>query len=124
MRTGDMGEYDEEGYIYITGRIKDMYISGGLNVYPAEIENVILKDAGVAETAVIGITDPKWGEVGCAILVPKEGVEISIREIETRCKEALAAYKVPKKYILQQEPLPRTASGKVKKYELQKTYQE
>ena len=124
LRTGDMGEYDEEGYIYITGRIKDMYISGGLNVYPAEIENVILKDAGVAETAVIGITDPKWGEVGCAILVPKEGAEILIQEIETKCKEELAAYKVPKKYILQQEPLPRTASGKVKKYELQKTYQE
>jgi len=124
LRTGDMGEYDEEGYIYITGRIKDMYISGGLNVYPAEIENVILKDAGVAETAVIGITDPKWGEVGCAILVPKEGAEISIPAIETICKEELAAYKVPKKYVLQQQPLPRTASGKVKKYELQESYSE
>lgn len=122
MRTGDTAEYDDEGYIYITGRIKDMYISGGLNVYPAEIENVILKEAGVAETAVIGITDPRWGEVGCAIIVPKEGAEIAIQEIETRCKEELAAYKVPKKYVLQTEPLPRTASGKVKKYELQASY--
>jgi len=121
MRTGDMAEYDDEGYIYITGRKKDMYISGGLNVYPAEIENVILKDAGVAETAVIGIVDQKWGEVGCAIIVPKEGAEIVIPEIERRCKEELATYKVPKKYILQSEPLPRTASGKVKKYELQES---
>jgi fatty-acyl-CoA synthase len=117
-----MAEYDDEGYIYITGRKKDMYISGGLNVYPAEIENVILKHAGVAETAVIGIVDQKWGEVGCAIIVPKEGTEIVIPEIETRCKEELATYKVPKKYILQSEPLPRTASGKVKKYELQESY--
>ena len=122
MRTGDMAEYDDEGYIYITGRKKDMYISGGLNVYPAEIENVILKHVGVAETAVIGIVDQKWGEVGCAIIVPKEGAEIVIQEIERRCKEELATYKVPKKYILQSEPLPRTASGKVKKYELQESY--
>jgi fatty-acyl-CoA synthase len=122
MRTGDMGEYDDEGYIYITGRIKDMYISGGLNVYPAEIENIILKDTGVAETAVIGIPDERWGEVGCAIIVPKEGAAVATREIEARCKEELAGYKVPKKYILQSEPLPRTASGKVKKFELQESY--
>ena len=121
MRTGDMAEYDAEGYIYVTGRKKDMYISGGLNVYPAEIENVILKDAGVAETAVIGIPDPKWGEVGCAIIVPKEGTEIAVAEIEARCREELATYKVPRKFIVRPEPLPRTASGKVKKYELRET---
>lgn len=122
MRTGDMGEYDDEGYVYVTGRIKDMYISGGLNVYPAEIENIILKDAGVAETAVIGVADERWGEVGCAIIVPKEGANIEIPEVEARCKEELAGYKVPKKYVLRSEPLPRTASGKVKKYELQASY--
>lgn len=122
MRTGDVAEVDEEGYVYITGRIKDMYISGGLNVYPAEIENVILRDPRVAETAVIGITDPKWGEVGCAVIVPKAGAEIPCQEIEARCKEELAGYKIPKRYVVRPEPLPRTASGKVKKYELHDFY--
>ena len=118
LNTGDLAEYDDEGYIYITGRRKDMYISGGLNVYPAEIENVILKDPRVSEAAVIGIEDQRWGEVGCAIIVPKEGVKIEIQEIEGICTRELAGYKVPKKYIIREKPLPRTASGKVKKYEL------
>ena len=118
LNTGDLAEYDDEGYIYITGRRKDMYISGGLNVYPAEIENIILKDPRVSEAAVIGIEDQRWGEVGCAIIVPKERIKIEIQEIEWMCTRELAGYKVPKKYIIREKPLPRTASGKVKKYEL------
>lgn len=118
LHTGDLAEYDDEGYIYITGRKKDMYISGGLNVYPAEIENVIIREPSVSEAAVIGIQDEKWGEVGCAVIVPREGQEIEIEAIKKLCSKELADYKVPKKYIIRKEPLPRTASGKVKKYEL------
>ncbi len=118
LHTGDLAEYDEEGYIYITGRKKDMYISGGLNVYPAEIENIILKNPQVAEVAVLGIEDERWGEVGCAIIVPKAGVEIDINELDENCRRELAGYKVPKKYIVWNQPLPKTASGKIKKYDL------
>lgn len=118
LNTGDLAEYDDEGYIYITGRKKDMYISGGLNVYPVEIENIILKDPRVSEVAVIGIEDQRWGEVGCAIIVPKEGRKVEVEEIEDLCKEWLASYKVPEKYIIRENSLPRTASGKIKKYEL------
>jgi len=118
LHTGDLAEYDEEGFIYITGRKKDMYISGGLNVYPAEIENVILRNPDVLEAAVIGTHDEKWGEVGCAVLVPREGQEIDIERLKKSCSEELAGYKVPKRYIIRKEPLPRTASGKIKKYEL------
>jgi fatty-acyl-CoA synthase len=122
LHTGDLAEYDDEGYIYITGRKKDMYISGGLNVYPAEIENVILKDERIMEVAVIGIEDKRWGEVGCAIIVPKEGKEIEVDEIEALCKRELAGYKVPKRYLIRKTPLPRTASGKIKKFELGQEY--
>jgi fatty-acyl-CoA synthase len=118
LHTGDLAEYDEEGYVYITGRRKDMYISGGLNVYPPEIENAIIKDQKISEVAVIGIEDQRWGEAGCAIIVPKEGTEVAVEEIQGLCKENLANYKVPQKYIIRDAPLPRTASGKVKKFEL------
>jgi acyl-CoA synthetase (AMP-forming)/AMP-acid ligase II len=122
LHTGDLAEYDEEGFIYITGRKKDMYISGGLNVYPAEIENIILKDSRVAETAVVGIEDERWGEVGCAIVVPKERMAIPTEELDTLCKKELAGYKRPAKFIIRDEPLPRTASGKIKKFELTQSY--
>jgi fatty-acyl-CoA synthase len=122
MHTGDLAEYDDEGYIYISGRKKDMFISGGLNVYPAEVENVILKDPRVAEAAVIGIPDERWGEVGLAVIVPKEGQSVEPGDIEELCKRELANYKVPKRYLIREEPLPRTASGKIKKYELAEEY--
>ena len=98
--------------------MKDMYISGGLNVYPAEIGNVILKDPRISEAAVIGIEDQKCGEVGCAIIVPREGKKVGAQQIEDLCKEWIAGYKVPKKYVIRGNPLPRTTSGKVKKYGL------
>ncbi len=118
LHTGDLGEYDDEGYIYISGRMKDMYISGGLNVYPAEIENIILKDPRIAETAVVGLEDDRWGEVGWAIIVPRSGEDIDLVQVEQACKQALSGYKVPRRYLLRNEPLPRTASGKIKKFEL------
>ncbi len=118
MHTGDLAEYDEEGYIFIRGRKKDMFISGGLNVYPAEIENVILKDASVAEVAVIGVEDQRWGEVGVAVIVCKEDRSVDTGAVKALCAAELAAYKVPKQYLIRREPLPRTASGKVKKFAL------
>ncbi len=118
MHTGDLAETDEEGYIFIRGRKKDMYISGGLNVYPAEIENVILKDPAVAEVAVIGVADQRWGEVGLAVVVCKEGVSMDTGTVKALCTAELAAYKVPKEVLIRREPLPRTASGKVKKFAL------
>ncbi len=118
MHTGDLAEYDDEGYIYIRGRMKDMFISGGLNVYPAEIENVILKEPAVAEAAVVGMEDQRWGEVGFAVIVPKEGDTVDVEAVNALCKSELGAYKVPKKYIVREAPLPRTASGKVKKFAL------
>jgi len=118
LHTGDLAEYDDEGFIYISGRKKDMYISGGLNIYPAEIENVIFRDSRIAEAAVIGIEDEKWGEVGCALIVPKEGMTIPADELEGLCKKELAGYKVPVKFVIRDQPLPKTASGKIKKYVL------
>jgi len=95
-----------------------MIISGGLNVYPAEVENVIYKNDKVAEVAVIGVPDEKWGEVGKAIVRPKPGAVITEEELVKLCRDNLANYKVPKYFEFTEEPLPRTASGKVKKFEL------
>ncbi len=118
LHTGDLGKYDEDGFVSITGRKKDMIISGALNVYPAEIENVIYKCEKVAEVAVIGVPDPKWGEVGKAVVRLKPGEEITEKEIIELCKENLANYKVPKHIKLTQVPLPRTSSGKLQKWKL------
>ncbi len=118
LRTGDLAEYDDEGYIYIRGRIKEMYISGGLNVYPAEIENIILGNPDIAEVAVVGIRHAKWGETGCAVVVPKKGCSVNLKEIEVMCKRELAGYKIPRQYLIRNQPLTRTASGKIKKREL------
>ena len=118
LHTGDLGTCDEDGFISITGRKKDMIVSGGLNVYPAEVENVIYKNPKVAEVAIIGIPDPKWGEVGKAIIRPKPGEVITEEEVLKPLKETVANYKVPKQFEFTQEPLPRTTSGKLKKWEL------
>jgi acyl-CoA synthetase (AMP-forming)/AMP-acid ligase II len=82
------------------------------------IENIIFRDSRVAEAAVIGIEDEKWGEVGCALIVPKEGMTISTDELEGLCKKELAGYKMPVKFVIRDQPLPKTASGKIKKYVL------
>lgn len=118
LYTGDLGIYDKDGFVYMTARKKDMIISGGLNVYPAEIEAVISKNPKVAEVAVIGILDPKWGEAGKALILPKPGEIISHEELLELCEKNLANYKIPKYFEFIKEPLPRTASGKIKKFEL------
>jgi fatty-acyl-CoA synthase len=118
MHTGDLGTLDEEGFLTISGRKKDMFISGGLNVYPAEIESVLLGEPGVAECAVLGVPDDRWGETGHALVVPNPGAALEADALRERCREALASYKVPARIEIRAEPLPRTASGKVQKFKL------
>lgn len=121
LHSGDAAKYDEEGFYYIVDRWKDMFISGGENVYPAEVENVIYKHPAVAEVAVIGVPHPKWQEVGRALIVTKEGQTVSEQEIIDFCQGELARYKIPKSVIFV-ESLPRTAAGKVLKRELRQEY--
>ncbi len=114
LRSGDIAYYDDDGDYYIVDRSKDMYISGGENVYPAEVENVLVQIDGVAEAAVIGVADEKWGEVGKAIVAPKPGATLTAEAITTFCRKRLAGYKVPKHVQFIAE-LPRNAVGKVSK---------
>jgi fatty-acyl-CoA synthase len=117
LHSGDAGTIDEEGCIYIVDRYKDMYISGGENVYPAEVEQVIYQLAGIAEAAVIGVPDERWGECGKAIVVLKPGAALAADAIIDHCAKNLAKFKVPKtvEFI---DALPRNAAGKVLKREL------
>ncbi|MCL4426333.1 MAG: AMP-binding protein [Firmicutes bacterium] len=116
--TGDLARQDEEGFYYIVGRKKDMFISGGENVYPIEVEQLINKHPAVLESAVIGVPDEKWGEVGMAFVVLKNGAKSKEEEIMAACQGQLAKYKVPKHVVFVPE-LPRSSIGKVLKRELQ-----
>ncbi len=114
-RTGDLGVLDGEGFLTLVGRCKDMYISGGENVYPAEVERVLEQHPDVAEAAVVGVPDPEWGEVGRAYVVPYRPLDVDALLAWTR--ERLAGYKRPRQVRLV-AALPRTASGKVQKHRL------
>jgi fatty-acyl-CoA synthase len=116
MRTGDLARVDSEGFIHIAGRAKDMVIVGGLNVYPAEVERVLLDLDAVAEAAVVGVPDPEWGEVPEAVVIVKEGRHVSPAELEEHCRHELANYKVPRRWNVRSEPLPRTTSGKIQRH--------
>lgn len=118
--TGDVGLIDDDGYLYIKDRIKDMVISGGENIYPAEIESVIVGIPGVSEVAVIGMPDEKWGEIVCAIVVADQS-KIDDLQIIEYCGARLARYKLPKKIIFA-ETIPRNPSGKVLKRVLREQY--
>ena len=119
LRTGDVAIADEEGFLYIRDRIKDMIISGGENIYPAEVEDVLLKHPAVGDCAVIGVADQQWGEVGRAIVVARETV--SQEEIQTFLNGRIARYKIPKSVVFT-DTLPRTASGKLLKSALRKDF--
>lgn len=114
LHTGDMATMDDEGYLWIVGRKKDVIKSGGINVYPEEVEDVLYTMPKVKEVAVVGRPDERWGETVTAIIVPKAGDEISEEEVIQYCKERLASYKKPTKVIFV-EQLPRNPSGKVMK---------
>src|SRR5258705_13445363 len=114
LHTGDAGRLDEAGYLSITGRLKDMYICGGFNVYPAEVEQVLARLDGVAESAVVGGPDPRLGEVGLAYLVTRPGHALAGADVLAFCRERLANYKVPRRVEFR-DALPRNPSGKVLK---------
>ncbi len=123
MRTGDAGYTDEEGYIFIYDRVKDMIVSGGENVYPAEVENALFAHPAIADVAVIGVPDEKWGEAVKAIVVLKPGMEATEEEIQAFARERIAGFKVPKSVDFA-DMLPRNPSGKVLRRELRDPYWE
>ena len=112
--TGDAGYVDEEGFLYIRDRIKDLVITGGENVYPAEVENAVLAHPGVADVAVIGVPDARWGEIVLAAIVVKEGQTVEDDEVKSTVRARLAGFKVPKR-IERVKALPRNGAGKVTK---------
>ncbi|RLL46835.1 long-chain-fatty-acid--CoA ligase [Oceanobacillus piezotolerans] len=117
LYTGDLATIDEDGYITLVDRKKDMIISGGENVYSTEIEQVLYKYPKLLESAVIGLPDPTWGEKVVAIIVPKKGEKIDHQDLKDFCRKFLAGYKVPVEFIEEVE-IPRNASGKVLKYKM------
>ena len=117
--TGDAALMDEDGFYYIVDRKKDMYISGGENVYPAEVEAALAELAAVGECAVVGVPDERWGEVGRLYVVPVPGRSVTPRELIEHCARRLAKFKVPKSAVIT-DALPRTASGKVQKHLLRR----
>jgi fatty-acyl-CoA synthase len=123
IKTGDAGYLDEDGYLYIHDRVKDMIISGGENVYPAEVEGAIYGHPDVLEVAVIGIPDDKWGEAVKAVCVPKPGVTIDPDSIINWARERIAGFKVPKSVDVI-DALPRNASGKILRKDLRAPYWE
>lgn len=118
LKTGDLVRIDADGCFYIVDRKKDMYISGGENVYPAEVEAVLLQHPQVLEAAVVGMSDARWGEVGCAYLRLRDGAELDEQTLQIFLASRLARYKWPKSWVFIDEPLPRTPTGKVQKNRL------
>lgn len=122
LHTGDLGYADEEGYLYVTGRLKDMIITGGYNVYPAEVENVVHQHPGVGEVAVIGVPDDHWGERVVAVVRPSEGVDLDPAEVLATCAAHLADYKRPKEVLVIRTPLPINPTGKIVKARIREAY--
>lgn len=120
--TGDGGVMDEDGFIYIVDRVKDMIITGGENVFSAEVENAVMQYPGLAECAVIGIPDDRWGEAVHAIVVPREGQSPDPESILAKCRELIAGYKCPRTVEVRAEALPKSGAGKIQKFELRKPF--
>ncbi len=114
FRTGDLGHMDAQGFVYITGRASDMYISGGSNIYPREIEEKILTHEAIIECAVLGVPDAVWGEIGVAVCVPKPGARVEEAELASFLSSRIARYKMPKRFFFW-EALPKSGYGKVPK---------
>ena len=115
--SGDAGYMDDNGYLYVVDRIKDMVISGGENIYPAEVELALRRHPGVDDVAIIGVPDEKWGESLMAFVIARPGAKPDGRELEAFLKERIAGYKVPRRYCFV-DNFPRNATGKVLKREL------
>jgi fatty-acyl-CoA synthase len=121
FKTGDMGYVDADGFLFVADRIKDMLISGGENIYPAEVEQIIFELEGVTGVALIGVPDEKWGEVPWAILTMAGGATVTLEQVRAHLDNRVARYKMPKNVIIVDE-FPRTASGKIRKADLRKRY--
>ncbi|MGH8636567.1 MAG: AMP-binding protein [Burkholderiales bacterium] len=119
FRTGDLARVDGDGYYWIIGRSKDVIISGGENIYPAELENVLADCPAIAESAVLGVPDVKWGEAACAVVVRRPGAEIDEAAVLALFKDRLARYKHPRRVVFA-DALPKSALGKIQKHELKK----
>ena len=121
FHTGDAAYFDEEGFLTISDRIKDMIISGGENVYPAEVESALMRHPAIAEVAVIGEPDEQWGELVVAIAALKAGQTLTIEELRDFAGESLARYKLPRR-LETIAALPRNATGKILKYQLRERF--
>jgi fatty-acyl-CoA synthase len=117
MHTGDLATMDDEGYVAIVGRTKDMVIRGGENIYPREIEEFLYSHPAVSDVAVVGVPDEKYGEEVMAWVVPREGEEVTEEELRDHCRGRIAHYKVPR-YVRFVDELPMTVTGKVQKFKL------
>lgn len=123
FKSGDAARRDGDGFYAIVDRWKDMYVSGGENVYPAEVEAALATCSGVADAAIVGVPDARWGEVGVAFVVRAPGADVAAQHVVAHCRNALAAYKAPKHVVFVQT-LPRTASGKLQKTVLRQKWRE
>jgi long-chain acyl-CoA synthetase len=121
LRTGDGGYLDDEGYLFLTDRVKDMIVSGGENVYPIEVEEVLAQHPDVADVAVIGVPDDRWGETVKALVVTRDGRAPAPEDLIAFARERLAGYKLPRSVDFVAD-LPRTPTGKVLKRELRERY--
>jgi long-chain acyl-CoA synthetase len=122
MHTGDGGYMDEDGFVFIVDRVKDMIITGGENVYSIEVENALAQHPAVAQCAVIGIPDEEWGEQVHAVVVPRAGAQVSADELIAFAKTRIAHYKCPRSVEIRETPLPLSGAGKILKRELRKPF--
>jgi len=112
LHTGDVGWIDDDGFLYVQGRTDDMIVTGGENVMPAEVEDVLVQHPEIIEAAVIGRPDPEWQQAVTAFLVARDGMEVDLETVRNHCEGKLAPYKIPKQVEVVDE-LPKTASGKL-----------
>lgn len=123
LKTGDAGYLDDEGYLFIRDRVKDMIVSGGENVYPVEVENALLDHPAIADAAVIGVPDPRWGEAVLAMIVPAFGHALTTDEVTAFCRDRIAGYKCPREFRFI-DMVPRNAAGKILRRELRAPFWE
>ncbi|MGB1610558.1 MAG: class I adenylate-forming enzyme family protein [Ilumatobacteraceae bacterium] len=121
-RTGDVGWIDDEGFLFLVDRAKDMIVSGGENVYSTEVEQALMTHPGVLECAVYGIPDEKWGEAVAATVVPREGEPPTVDDLTEHCRQLIAGFKVPRRIDITTDLLPKSAAGKILKRELREPF--
>jgi len=122
LHTGDIGHLDEDGYLFVVDRAKDMIISGGENIYTTEVENAVFHHPAVLEVAVFGIPHEAFGEMVHAEVVTKPGASITVDDIVATCRQHIGGYKVPRSVVIRSDPLPKSGAGKILKRSLRDPY--